>query len=82
MRGIRLSHGAIFVTDGLGTVRLLPGKRCEASPIAYAVLEHDLSAEPPLSWEYMSESDIKNLPNGEDEQVIQEIRRIRSALGI
>ena len=61
MKGIRLSHGTVFVTDGLTTIRLLPSGECGASPIAYEVLEWDLRTEPPESWEYLTESDIRAL---------------------
>ncbi len=64
MRGIRLAHGVVFVTDGLNTVRLLPSGECGISPILYGSLEWDLRTEPPEQWEYLSESQIRNLPNG------------------
>ena len=61
MKGIRLSHGAVFVTDGLHTVRLLPSGQCGPSPIAYPVLEWDLRCENPNSWEYLTNGDIEGL---------------------
>ena len=69
MKGIRLSHGVIFVTDGLSTVRLLPNGECGTSPITYPSLEWDLRTEPPSSWHYITESDIKNLPDNGYEKI-------------
>ena len=73
LRGIRLSHGAVFVTDGTFTVRLLPSGECGPSPISYMVLEHDLAFEPPSTWEYLTEGDILALPNGGGEQILAAI---------
>ena len=81
MKGIRLSHGAIFVTDGLFTVRILPSGECGASPMTYGTLEWELASEPPHKWEYISETEIKNLPNGEYEKIIAEFERTRKILG-
>ena len=73
LRGIRLSHGAVFVTDGTFTVRLLPSGKCDLSPILYMVLERDLAFEPPSTWEYLTEGDILALPNGGGEQILAAI---------
>jgi hypothetical protein len=73
MKGIRLSHGAVFVKEGLFTVRLLPSGECGASPVTYESLEWELRTEPPHMWEYISEWEIENLPDGGGE-------KIRSAL--
>ena len=80
LKGIRMKHGVIFVTDGLHTIRLLPSGECSASPISYAVLEHDLAFEPPTEWEYMSEWEIISLPNGDGERVKAELEKIYSWL--
>ena len=70
MKGIRLSHGAIFVTDGTHTVRLLPSGKCTVSPISYATLEWDLRTEPPESWDYVLEGELRSLPNGAYEKIL------------
>ena len=62
MKGIRLLHGTVFVTDGLFTVRVLSDGTVESSPISYFVLERDLSTEPPDRWEYITEAEILSLP--------------------
>ena len=69
MKGIRLSHGVVFVSDGLNTVRLLPDGECGASPITLPALEWDLRTEPPSSWDYLDENDIKNLPDNGYEKI-------------
>ena len=69
MQGIRLSHGAVFVTDGVFTVRLLPSGKCGASPVTYHTLEWELRTEPPSTWEYISELEIRNLPDGGFEKI-------------
>ena len=63
MRGIQLAHGAIFVEKNGVTVRILNGK-CELSPIMLPVLEWDLRTEPPDTWDYLTEGDVRGL--GED----------------
>ena len=62
MEGIRLSHGGVFVTNGISTVRILKNGEVGYSPISYFVLERDLSTEPPSSWEYMTDGEIRSLP--------------------
>ena len=64
MKAIKLQNGTVFATDGLLTVRLLSNGECTASPISYEVLEWDLRTEKPDMWEYLTETDIKSLPNG------------------
>ena len=39
MKGVRLSNGTVFVSDGLITVKMSKDGECGASPIAYEVLE-------------------------------------------
>ena len=64
MKGIRLSHGTIFVTDGVWTVRLLRSGECDVSPVLYSVIEWEMSKEPMDKWEYITEYEIKTLPDG------------------
>lgn len=69
MKGIRLSHGAVFVTDGVHTVRLLPSGECGTSPVLYGALEWELRCEPPHTWDYIGEWEIQNLPDGGGEKI-------------
>ncbi len=69
MKGIRLASGAVFVSDGRYTVRLLSSGACDISPVAYEVLEWDLRTEPPDKWEYLTESEILALPGGAFEKI-------------
>ena len=81
MKGIRLSHGVIFVTDGINTVRLLPSGECGTSPVLYGSLEWELSAEPPHTWEYIYEQDIRNLEGGGYEKICAAFERIYKITG-
>ncbi|MBE6645232.1 MAG: hypothetical protein E7612_07660 [Ruminococcaceae bacterium] len=81
MKGIRLSHGAIFVTDGVYTVRLLPSGECGSSPLPYHSLEWDLSSEPPHTWDYITEREIMNLPNGGGEKILAAFAEVYALLG-
>ena len=81
MKGIRLSHGVIFVTDGLYTVRLLPSGECGTSPLLYSSLEWELRTEPPHTWDYISEWEIRNLPDGGYEKILAAFEKIRNLLG-
>ena len=81
MKGIRLSHGVVFVSDGLYTVRLLANGECGVSPITLPALEWDLRTEPPSSWSYLAEEDIKNLPNNGYEKIQEVFAKIRAVLG-
>lgn len=80
MKGIRLSHGVIFATDGLITVRLSKDGVCGASPIAYEVLEWDLRTEPPESWEYLTEAELRALDDGGYDKICATIKYIRNTL--
>lgn len=82
MRGIRLACGTIFVSDGLVTVRLLKSGECEVSPIAYEVVEWDLRTEPPEKWEYITESDLRDLPNGGYDKIRAVLNNTRKILEI
>ena len=79
MKGIKLSHGVIFVTDGTYTVRLSKDGTCGVSPILYENLEWDLKTEPPETYEYLTNGDIVNLPDSgyeKIEKVFQEIYEV------
>lgn len=82
MKGIRLSHGTIFVKDGITTVRLLKSGECGISPISYEVVEWDLRTEPPETWEYISEEEIRALPDGAYEKIAKVIEDVERTLGI
>lgn len=80
MKGIKLSHGVIFVTDGTYTVRLLKDGTCGTSPVLYETLEWELMTEPPSTYEYLTERDIVNLPNGGYEKIKKALNRIYEVL--
>ena len=80
MKGIRLSNGAIFVSDGLITVKLSKDGECGASPIAYEVLEWDLRTESPDKWEYVSEAELRALDDGGYDKICATIKYIRNTL--
>ena len=69
MNGIRLSHGTVFVSDGLFTVRLLPTGECGPSPVLLSSLEWELRTEPPHTWDYMTDGEIRALPGGGFEKI-------------
>ncbi|MBQ8447674.1 MAG: hypothetical protein IJX27_01930 [Clostridia bacterium] len=81
MKGIRLSHGVIFVTDGLHTVRLLPSGECGTSPVLYSVLEWELRTEPPHTWDYVYERELESLPGGGYEKICAAFERIYKTEG-
>ena len=81
MKGIKLSHGVLFVTDGIFTVRYLPSGECGASPIAYNVLEWDLRTESPDSWDYVGESELRYLPDGGYEKICECFEKLCGILG-
>ena len=80
MKGIRLSHGAVFVYDGLVTVKLSKSGECGPSPIAYPVLEWDLRTEPPSTWEYLTEGDICGLTDGGYEKICAALEKMHKTL--
>ncbi len=82
MKGIRLSHGVVFVYDGLVTVRLSKSGECGASSISYPVLERDLCTEPPSTWEYLTEEDIRGLSDGGYDKITAAFEKIRATLKI
>jgi hypothetical protein len=81
MKGIKLSHGVIFATDGLITVRLSKSGECEVSPIEYEVLEWDLRTEPPEKWEYVSEAELRALPDGAYDRIAAVFDKVRKLIG-
>jgi hypothetical protein len=81
MKGIRLSNGAIFVSDGLITVKLSKDGECGASPIAYEVLEWDLRTESPDKWEYVSEAELRALPDGAYDRIAAVFDKVRKLIG-
>ena len=76
MKGIKLSHGAVFVYDGLFTVKLSKTGECGPSPIAYPVLEWDLRTEPPDTWDYIFESDLNESTREQIRRIVEKYRRI------
>ena len=80
MKGIKLSHGVIFVTDGTHTVRLLKDGTCGVSPILYETLEWDLRTERPETYEYLTSGDIVNLPDNGYEKIKQTFEEIYKIL--
>lgn len=81
MKGIRLSHGVIFVSDGTVTVKVKANGECEISPISYEVLEWDLRCENPNSWDYVSEYELKALPDGLYDRIMAVFEKTRKVLG-
>ena len=82
MKGIKLSHGAVFVYDGLFTVKLSKSGECGPSPITYQVLEWDLRTESPDSWEYLTEGDICGLADGGYDKICAAFEKIHKTLKI
>ena len=82
MRGIRLSHGAIFITDGRLSVRYLPTGECGPSPIPYFVLEHDFCSEPPNTWDYVDENFLRALPDHGYEKICAAFEKSYKILNI
>lgn len=82
MRAIRLSHGTIFVTDGIITVRYLPNGECGISPTIYPLVERDVAFEDPDSWDYMTEAELRKLPDGVYDKICAAFKRSHELLGI
>ena len=82
MKAIRLSNNTIFVTDGLYTVRLLASGECGASPMMFFVLEWELQRDRPFEeWDYLSEQELKELPNGGFEKIQAAFAEMYDVLG-
>ena len=77
MRGIRLSHGVSFIEHEGLTVKVLPNGECSIAKMMLEVLEWDLRCEPPSSWEYIYESEIKAMEGGVYDKVIALAQKYR-----
>ena len=64
MKGIKLSHGAIFVEHNGVTVCVEPDGTCELSSRALSSVEWDLRDEPPRKWDYIYDRDVDALGDG------------------
>ena len=80
MRGILLSHGALFVECDMLTVRVLPSGECGVSPILFGTLEWDLGKEPPDTWQYVSEGEIRAMEGGVYEKILAVVQNARDLL--
>ena len=69
MKGIKLSHGVAFVEHEGVTVRVNSDGTCVLSSRQLPSVEWDLRTEPPSSWDYLDENDIKNLPDNGYEKI-------------
>ena len=81
MKGIRLSHGVIFVTDGVCTVRFVPPDKCGVSPVTYNSVERDMCYEPPETWEYLDDTDIHSLPDGAAQKILGAFDELKNKYG-
>jgi hypothetical protein len=80
MKAIQLKGGAIFVTDGRYTVRLMPDGTCGPSPVLYGVLEWEQAHEPPHTWRYLSRGELQDLPNGGYDKIVAAFADINALL--
>jgi hypothetical protein len=80
MRGIKLSHGVIFVNDGLITVRVLPSGEVGVSPVTFQTLEWQLKNEPLDSYDYLTEGEIESLKDYD--KILLEFKRVKDVLKI
>lgn len=76
MKGIQIIGGAAFVEHEGITVRILNGK-CTLSPILLPSLEWDLRTEPPHTWDYLCESDIRALGDGIYDEIIRTVDEVK-----
>ena len=81
MKGIVLSFGTVFVTDGIHTLRKTKNTRWHPSPVSYQNVEWDLRAEHPDTWTYLTEDEIKNLSDGDYEKIFTLFGDIRAKVG-
>lgn len=81
LKAIRLSHGTVFVTDGVLTVRLLADGKCGISPITYQQLERDMCYESPENWEYLDGTDIRSLPDGAARKILGTFDELKNKYG-
>ena len=76
MKGIQIIGGAAFVEcDGV-TVRILNGK-CEISPVLLPSLEWELRTEPPHTWDYLCESDIRAMGDAVYTQILNITEKVK-----
>jgi hypothetical protein len=80
MIGIKLSHGVIFVNDGLITVRVLPSGEVGVSPVTFQTLEWQLKNEPLDSYDYLTEGEIESLKDYD--KILLEFKRVKDILKI
>lgn len=80
MIGIKLSHGVIFVNDGLITVRVLPSGEVGVSPVTFETLEWQLKDEPSNSYDYLTEDEIKSLKDYD--KILLEFKKVKDILKI
>lgn len=81
MRGIKLSHGTIFIEHRGITVKITQDGQCEISPIMLDVLEWDLRTEPPSSWDHIYESEIRSLDGGVFDKAMAVVDKALGLLG-
>lgn len=79
MRGIKIKNGATFV-EYKGRTYRLSADGWTVSPIAFSVLEWDLRTEPPHTYDYMTESDIRNMGEGVYAELIALSERLLTML--
>ena len=80
MKGIKLCHGVMFVKCDYTTVRVLANGECGVSPITFENLEWDLRTEPPESWEYVSEDEIRSMGSEIYEKILEVEARVSNIL--
>ena len=76
MKGIQIIGGAAYVEHEGITVRILNGK-CTLSPILLPSLEWDLRTEPPHTWDYLCESDIRALGDEIYDEIIRTVDEVK-----
>lgn len=75
MIGIKIKNGAAFVKHEGVTVRILQSGECGISSVMFEVLEWDLRTEPPHTWEYISEFEIKAMDVDLYEKIINTVKK-------
>lgn len=81
MRGIKLSHGVIFIECEGVPIRINADGKCALSPIQLPSLEWDLRTEPPESWTYITQSDIDSLEEDTRQQIAHIVAEFHEILG-
>lgn len=80
MRGIKIKNGATFVQYNGITYRLSSDMEWGVSPVLYESLEWELRTEPPHTYDYIGEADIKALGNGVYEALLAMAERFDAIL--